>query len=191
VRILSNIHRIHGSRRSFAERRDIFFIGAFAHPPNTDAVLWFCREIFPLVLAQEPEMRFSVIGADPPAQVRALASDSVRILGYVPDVTPFLDGCRLSVAPLRYGAGVKGKVNQSLAYGLPVVATTQAVEGMFLEDGESALIANQPDELARAVLRLYRDPGLWERLSAGGLRVMEAHFGFEAARRALTELVGP
>jgi glycosyltransferase involved in cell wall biosynthesis len=189
VRVVSNIHRIFGSRRGFSERRDIFFIGAFAHPPNTDAVLWFCREIFPRILAREPDIRFSVIGADPPAQVQALASDAVHILGYVPDVSGFFDGCRLSVAPLRYGAGVKGKVNQSLAHGLPVVATSQASEGMFLRDGESVLVADEPQGFADAVLRLYRDQVLWERLSAAGLDVMENHFSFAAARRALSELV--
>jgi glycosyltransferase involved in cell wall biosynthesis len=185
VRVVSNIHRVYGNRRPFAERRDLFFIGAFAHPPNTDAVLWFCREIFPRVLEQEPEMCFSVIGADPPAPIVALASDRVRILGYVPDVTAFFDGCRLSVAPLRYGAGVKGKINQSLAYGLPVVATTPAVEGMFLKHGESVLVADEPQAFADQVLRLYRDPVLWEHLSSGGLAVMETHFGFASARRAL------
>lgn len=135
-------------------------------------------------------MRFSVIGAEPPAEVRALAGDAVRILGHVPDVTPFFDCCRLSLAPLRYGAGVKGKINQSLAHGLPVVATTQAVEGMFLEDGRSVLVADTPADFAAAVLRLYRDPELWERLSDGGLAVMEAHFGFAAAHRALVDVVG-
>lgn len=189
VRVISNIHRVYGSRKPFAERRDLFFIGAFAHPPNTDAVLWFCREIFPLVLEQEPEICFSVIGADPPAQIVALASEHVRILGYVPDVTAFFDGCRLSVAPLRYGAGVKGKINQSLAYGLPVVATTPAVEGMFLENGESVLIADEPWEFARQVVRLYRDPALWEMLSNKGLAVMEKHFGFASACCAVIDLI--
>ena len=191
VRVLSNIHRLPGCRAPFSERRDIFFIGAFAHPPNTDAVLWFCREILPLILRKAPELRFAVIGADPPAEVRALAADSVRILGHVPDVGPFFDGCRLSVAPLRYGAGVKGKVNQSLAHGLPVVATSQAVEGMFLEDGQSVLVADDPVSFAAAVLRLYRDQELWECLSAGGLAAMEANFSFDAARRALLDLLGP
>ena len=76
-------------------------------------------------------------------------------------MAPFFNGCRLSVAPLRYGAGVKGKVNQSLAYGLPVVVTTPAAEGMYLVDGESALIADEPAEFAAAIVRLYRDPVLW------------------------------
>jgi len=130
-----------------------------------------------------------VIGADPPPEVRDLAAAKVRILGHVPDVAPFFDNCRLSVAPLRYGAGVKGKINQSLAFGLPVVATRQAVEGMFLQDGESVLIADEPAEFSAAVLCLYTDHFLWERLSRNGLAVMEAHFSFAAARRALTDLV--
>ena len=190
VRVLSNVHRIHGSRNAFAQRQDILFIGAFAHPPNRDAVLWFCREIFPLVSAERSELRLVVVGADPPPEVRDLAAANVRILGYVPDVAPFFNGCRLSVAPLRYGAGVKGKINQSLAFGLPVVATRQAVEGMFLEDGESVLIADEPTDFAAAVLHLYADHSLWERLSRNGLAVMEAHFSFTAARRALTDLIG-
>jgi O-antigen biosynthesis protein len=189
VRILSNIHRLPGRRHGFADRCDILFIGSFSHPPNKDAVLWFSREILPLILAQEPEIHFFVIGAEPPVEVRDLASQSLRILGHVPDVTPYFDGCRLSIAPLRYGAGVKGKINQSLAHGLPVVGTSQAVEGMFLEDGRSVLVANEPSEFASAVLRLYRDPDLWERLSSNGLAVMEEHFGFDSARRALKELV--
>jgi glycosyltransferase involved in cell wall biosynthesis len=105
-------------------------------------------------------------------------------------VAPFFNGCRLSVAPLRYGAGVKGKVNQSLACGLPVVVTPQAAEGMYLVDGESALIADDAANFAAAVVRLYRDQALWERLSAAGLALMETHFSFEAARRAIQELVG-
>ena len=189
VRVVSNIHRIHGSRRSFAERRDILFIGAFAHPPNTDAVLWFCREIFPLVLQREPDMQLLVIGAEPPRDVRALGGGQIQILGHVPDVSLLFDSCRVSVAPLRYGAGVKGKVNQSLAYGVPVVATSHAVEGMFLDDGVSVLVADQPQDFADQLVRVYRDEALWEILSEGGLAVMEDHFSFAAARRALMELV--
>lgn len=191
VRVLSNIHRIVGSRRSFAERRDIMFIGAFAHPPNADAVSWFCREVFPLVQEREPDIQFFVIGAEPPREVRALSGGPIQILGHVSDASFFFDSCRLSVAPLRYGAGVKGKVNQSLAYGLPVIATSHAIEGMFLEQGLSVLSADEPRAFADQLVRGYRDQVLWERLSAGGLAVMEAHFSYAAARRALIKLITP
>ena len=190
VRVVSNIHQVFGSARPFAERADILFIGGFGHPPNTDAVRYFCKEIFPRVRAALPDVCVLVVGSDPPPDVRALESSHVRILGYVPDVEPFFARCRLSIAPLRFGAGVKGKVNQSLAYGLPVVATSVAVEGMFLVDGESALIADDPLGFADAMVRLYSDEGLWNRLSAGGLAAMEEHFSFAAARQALQHLVG-
>jgi glycosyltransferase involved in cell wall biosynthesis len=188
VWVVSNVHHIPGSRRSFGERRDIFFIGAFAHPPNTDAVVWFGREIFPLIAAEEPSLRCFIIGDSPPAEVRSLASERLHVLGHVGDLGPYLDGCRVSVAPLRYGAGVKGKITQSLAHGIPVVATSVATEGMFLVDGESVLSAERPDDFARAVLRAYRDEALWEQLSSAGVAVMKAHFSFDAACAALGEL---
>ena len=122
--------------------------------------------------------------------IRALAGPRLILHGYVPDVAPYFIGCRLSVAPLRYGAGVKGKVNQSLAHGLPVVVTSQAAEGMYLVDGESALIADEPTGFAAAIVRLHGDEALWTRLSAGGLQVMEDHFSFAAGRRAIEEVVG-
>ncbi len=92
---------------------------------------------------------------------------------------------------MRFGAGVKGKVNQSLAYGLPVVATTIAAEGMFLQDGESALIANDRQAFADAVARLYRDRALWNRLSQGGLRIMEELFSFKVASKAVARMLVP
>ncbi|WP_295404756.1 glycosyltransferase [uncultured Thiocystis sp.] len=190
VHVVSNIHRIHGCARPMDERRGLLFIGAFAHPPNTDAILFFCREVMPRLRARIPDLALQVIGADPPAEVLACAGNGVEILGYVPDVDPYFAHCRLSVAPLRYGAGVKGKINQSLAHGLPVVATTMAVEGMHLVHGESVLVADDAPAFAAAVERLYTDAQLWQRLSDGGLEVMERHFSFSAAERAVRQALG-
>jgi glycosyltransferase involved in cell wall biosynthesis len=113
----------------------------------------------------------------------------VVVHGYVADLGPYLEGCRLSVAPLRYGAGVKGKVNQAMAWGLPVVATGCAAEGMYLEDGEDVLVADTSETFAEAVVRAYEDEALWLKLSDGGLANVEKHFSFDAARRAITELL--
>ncbi|MFD2111112.1 glycosyltransferase [Thiorhodococcus fuscus] len=190
VRLVSNIHRIFGSAKPPEQRRDLLFIGAFAHPPNSDAMVYFCKEILPLVRAELPDVRLKIIGTDPPIEVQECAGQGVEILGYVPDVTGYLADSRISVAPLRYGAGVKGKVNQSLAHGLPVVATSIAAEGMHLRDGDSILIADTPADFASAVVRLYRDDALWTRLSDGGLAVMERHFGFAAAECALRSALG-
>ena len=105
------------------------------------------------------------------------------------DLAPCLDGCRISVAPLRYGAGVKGKVNQAMAHGLPVVATSIAVEGMQLVPGADVLVADDPGRFAEAVIGLYDDPDLWQRLSERGRENVAKHFSFEVAEAALRRIL--
>jgi GT2 family glycosyltransferase/glycosyltransferase involved in cell wall biosynthesis len=189
VEILSNVHEVYGCRRPFGERRDLVFVGSFQHPPNTDAVLWFAREIFPTVRARLPDVRLHVIGKPVPQEVQALASDAVVVHGFVADLEPYMDGCRISVAPLRYGAGVKGKVNMAMSYGLPVVATPMAVEGMHLIPGEEAAVAATAAEYAQAVVQLYNDEAAWDRLSRGGLANVEKHFSFASAQAALERIL--
>ncbi len=190
VDILSNVHAVFGRRRGFAERRDIMFIGGYQHPPNVDAALWFAKEILPLVRAELPEVKFHLIGSKAPAEVRALGElPGVVFHGFVTDIEPFLDGCRLAVAPLRYGAGVKGKVNMSMSYGQPVVATPIAIEGMFAEAGRDVLVAEAPQDFAREVVRACRDEALWLSLSDHGLANVERHFSFESARAAIRRLL--
>ncbi|HEX4480760.1 MAG TPA: glycosyltransferase, partial [Rudaea sp.] len=130
IEVVSNVHEIYGRRREFAERRDLVFVGGFQHPPNVDAVLWFVREVFPRVRERLGDITFNVVGSKAPPAILELAHDGVVVHGYVQDIAPFMDGCRLALAPLRYGAGVKGKVNMAMSYGLPVVATSPAAEGM-------------------------------------------------------------
>jgi GT2 family glycosyltransferase/glycosyltransferase involved in cell wall biosynthesis len=189
VEILSTVNEIHGCRVAFGERRDLVFVGGFQHPPNADAVSWFVRDVFPLLRKELPELRLHVIGSKVPDAIRALADDHVLVHGFVEDITPHMDGCRISIAPLRYGAGVKGKINTAMSYGLPVVATTLAVEGMQLREGVDVLVADEPAAFAAAVVRLYRDAGLWQRLSTNGLANVEAHFSFAAARAAVQRII--
>ena len=164
------------------------FIGGFQHPPNVDAMLWYAREILPHLRKRLPGVSTYVIGSRPTPAIGALAADDVAILGYVPDIGPYLEGCRVSIAPLRYGAGVKGKINTAMSHGLPVVATTPSVEGMHLVDGRDVLVADDPDAFATAVARLYEDRALWERLSAGGRENVAKYFSRDAARAALEAL---
>jgi glycosyltransferase involved in cell wall biosynthesis len=107
----------------------------------------------------------------------------------VPDVTSYFTGCRVSISPLRYGAGVKGKINQAMSYGLPVVATTPSVEGMFLSPEQDVLVADDPEAFAEAIARAYHDEVLWERLAAGGRENIRAHFSRDVARTAITRLI--
>lgn len=187
VSIVSNIHVVHGRKAEFSEREGMMFIGGFEHPPNVDAVEWLVNEIMPDVWRELPDVELLLVGSKPPKAVHKLASERVRVTGFVPDVEPFFTSCRLSVAPLRYGAGVKGKVNQSLSYGLPCVMTGVAAEGMALVDGEEALIADDPSEFAASVVRLYSDEELWYRLSEAGLENTRANFSIDAARLGMLE----
>jgi len=189
VMVLSNIHEPVPGGKPFAERDGLVFIGGFQHPPNTDAVLWYAREILPRVRAQLPGVPTYIVGSKAPSPIKALAAEDFIITGYVPDVAPYFSGCRVSIAPLRYGAGVKGKVNLAMSWGLPVVATTPSIEGMHLADGEDVLIADDPEAFANAIARLYRDEVLWARLAAGGLANIRTHFSRDVARSAITRLI--
>jgi glycosyltransferase involved in cell wall biosynthesis len=173
--------------RGFAERRDIVFIGGFLHEPNIDAVVHFVRDIFPLVRPELPGVRFIIVGNEPPEEVEQLACEDVVVTGYVDHLQPIFDSCRLTVAPLRYGAGYKGKVAMSMAHGVPGVISNVAAEGMELSHEAQVLIADEPLAFAAEVVRLYRDEELWERLSRANLKFVAERFSSRAARLHLAQ----
>ncbi len=195
VEVVSNIHEVHGAGLPWEQRSGLLFVGSYRHPPNVDAARWLATEILPEVRAHLPDVVLHLVGADAPDDIVALgALPGVQFHGYVPDLLPLLEGARVGVAPLRYGAGVKGKVNQSLAHGQPMVATVCAVEGMHLVDGQDVLVADDASDFAQAVVRLYQDPALWQRLAQGGMENTRRFFSREAVRlqlRALLASLGP
>jgi GT2 family glycosyltransferase len=185
VQLLPNMHEVHGRKKSFEERRDLVFVGGFGHPPNVDAVQWLIDEIFPRIRSVRPEIGLHLIGQMPEATRQELQGNGVTAHGRVEDIDPWMDGCRIALAPLRYGAGVKGKVNTAMSHGLPVVATSIAAEGMFLVDGQNVLLGDDTDSFAAAVLRLYDDRELWLRLSDASLQNIREHFSPAIARATL------
>ena len=190
IDVLSNIHRVAEGTPGFATRRDLVFVGGYRHPPNVDAALWFADDILPRIRAALPDVRLHLVGGDAPAQIIALGErEGIVFHGHVPMLDAMLDGMRLSVAPLRYGAGVKGKLNHSLARGLPAVATRCAAEGMHLRDGEDVLLADDATAFATKVISLYADEALWARLREGGLANTQRHFSPDAARETLRRLL--
>lgn len=189
VHILSTIHHVTGCRKNYTQRKDIMFIGGYQHTPNVDAVEWFVAEIFPLILKEIPEIKFHIVGTNAPKHIKAMASEFIIFHGFVEDIEPFMDDIRIAVAPLRYGAGVKGKINSSMSYGQPVVGTELAVEGMFTQEGADVLTAKDAKEFAAQVNRLYQDKKLWKKLSKGGLDNVQNYFSFQAAKKAIEELL--
>ncbi|HEX5035023.1 MAG TPA: glycosyltransferase family 4 protein, partial [bacterium] len=187
--LLSNVHEVHRRAGDARPGDDILFLGAFHHPPNLDAVFYFLDEIFPSIASRLPEIRLQVVGSNPPPELRARGSDRIRIRGFVTDLGEAMAGSRLSVAPLRFGAGVKGKILASMAYGLPVVATATAIEGMELKPGENILSADGPEEFALQVERLTQDEALWKRISAAGQDWVERNYSPAAARSRLCQML--
>jgi glycosyltransferase involved in cell wall biosynthesis len=189
VLVLSTIHDPMPDGKPFAERTGLVFIGSFQHPPNVDGVLWYAREVLPRLRERLPGVPTYIVGSKVPPAVRALAADDFVVTGFVKDIEPFFTGCRVSVSPLRYGAGVKGKVNLAMSYGLPVVATSPSIEGMFLEAGRDVLVADDADAFAGAIAQVYRDEVLWNQLRAAGRDNIQAHFSRDVARSAITRLL--
>ena len=185
IEIVSTIVEVPGSKTPFALRRDWLFIGGFQHTPNIDAVLFFVKDIYPLVSEHLRDAKFYIIGDKAPPEVAALATERIVVAGLQQDVRPFFDSVRLSIAPLRFGAGVKGKINQSMAFGVPVVATSLAIEGMELQDREDILVADEPENFARALIELYESEQLWNRISENGLKKTRALYSTDAARTKL------
>lgn len=174
--VIPTIHPLRDRAKPPEEREGLLFIGSFYHRPNSDAVNYFMREIYPLIKEVLPSVVFYIVGTGASPEIEAYNSATVRVMGYVPDINPLLNDVRVFVAPLRFGAGVNGKIGEALSYGLPVVTTSLGAEGVGLTSGKNAMIADDPGEFAKNVLRVYQDMNLWRRLSDSGYKHIENHF---------------
>lgn len=171
-------------------RGTIVFVGSFKHAPNTDAVIWFVENCWPLVYAELPEARFEIIGADPPDSIVALGdNESVACLGHVDDLSKHLSCARLSVAPMRFGAGIKGKIAFALGSGTPVVTTLIGAEGMDLEHEDTAMIADSAEQFSKNVVRLFHDDELSSRIAKNGHRHAAEHFSENACEAGLLSVL--
>ena len=181
---------VKGNRTPFDERRDVFVLGGYQDRPNVDAVFYFVRSIWPLVKQKLPEAKFHVLGSNVTQEILALATDDLVVVDYVEDLSHDLDRCRISVVPARYGAGMKGEIGRSMSYGVPCVATTIAVEGLGLKQGENILVGDTPEHFAQDIVTLYTDKRLWDHLSISGLSFVEAHWSIKVGAGKLVEFLG-
>jgi O-antigen biosynthesis protein len=190
VTIVSNIHDAIAHRAGFNQRNGVLFVGGFRHPPNIDAVKWYAEEILPRVRALNPTIVSKIVGSNMPPEVASLARDGLEILGPVPDLRPLLEQSRVSIAPLRYGAGVKGKINEAMNFGMPVVATALAVEGMHLTHDIDCLVADDPETFAAHIVELHSNAEHWARIASAGIVSVERHFSFDAVRPHFLRALG-
>ncbi len=171
--------QVAGKVRDHSTRSNILFIGSYPHQPNIDAVFYFVEKIWPLVSPRLPGCEFWIVGSGVPPEIDALANESVKVIGFVPELSDVFDRVRLSVAPLRYGAGIKGKILTSLGYGVPCVATSIAAEGMGLTHGTDVLISDEPAEFADLIVELYENREKWEQISDNGLALVQCKYSLE------------
>jgi len=140
------------------ERKDLLFVGGFNHPPNIDAVLWFAKEVFPEIIRKIPEIRWYIVGSNPTEEVQALANEHIIVTGFVSDeeLRQYYRTCRLVVVPLRFGAGVKGKVVESIYYQCPMITSPVGAEGISTEE-DIFEIADTDSTMAEKIIGLYQN----------------------------------
>ena len=189
IRVLSNIHTTEDNIKPFDQRHGILFVGGYQHPPNVDAARWLTEEIMPAVREHLPHVELHLIGSRMPEWLKNKRQPGLKNHGFVEDIEPYLQNCLLSVAPLRYGAGVKGKVNQAMAWGLPVVATACAAEGMHTKHNRDIVLAETTEDFVNEITRIHQDPALWQKLSENGKKNVERHFSCQAAEAVLTQVL--
>lgn len=190
VEVLANIIDPVDTETTPAGRSGLLFVGGARHPPNVDAIQWLAADIMPRVRALRPDCTLHVAGEGTRALLGGQDAAGIVAHDHVDDLTPLLSHCRLGVAPLRFGAGVKGKVNLYMAHGLPVVLTGCAAEGMHLRGGEDALLADDAEGFAAAIIAACGDDALWRVLSANGRDSVRRHFSAGTARTAFAATFG-
>ena len=171
------------------DRNGIAFVGGFQHRPNVDAVLYFVNKILPLLREKAPDLEVHIVGSQPPSEILSIEEPGVIVHGFVEDLDAFLDERIATIVPLKYGAGIKGKIASSMAAGVPVVSTTVGAEGMGLLHGRDLLVAESPDDFVDAVLAITGDDVLWNRISKNGKTFVETHFSPTITRDRLWRML--
>ncbi|RQW88419.1 MAG: glycosyltransferase [Geobacter sp.] len=149
------LFKVHASE---AERSTIVFTGTMNHPPNDEGIQYFCKNIFPIILAKEPEAKLVIVGNAPSKEVQALADGCrVKVTGFVPDTRPYFASAAVTIVPLLTGSGTRLKILEAMAMGKAIVSTTIGAEGIACTDGENILLADTPEEFSDKVLELMKN----------------------------------
>lgn len=190
VSVISLIHELKTEPgKNFSKRKGIMFIGSYNHMPNKDGLIWFAQKVWPQVTKALPQAVLTIIGSNMPQDIFGKKIANIEIKGFVEDPTEYFVTSKVCIAPLRFGAGIKGKILQAIEYGLPVVTTQVGAEGMFLQDGKSGMIAKTETEFADKIIELYSNKKLWEAISISSQKVLTEHFSRDVAKKELAKIV--
>ncbi len=180
IAVIGNIHPTPGPGMEFEQRRGVIFVGSFKHQPNVDGLRWYMREIFP----QVSDLPHRIIGHDAPADLRNIPG----YIGGVRDSSAHVKRARVSIAPLRYGAGLKGKVGEAFACGTPVITTEIGSEGYPVVNNQDLWISSDPLGFAEGIRSIYKERKLWDRLSTQGLKLASNYEPKKAKQRITAAL---
>jgi glycosyltransferase involved in cell wall biosynthesis len=163
----------------------ILHIGTMFWPPNVDGVLWFLREVYPIIQRTRPGVQFDIVGARPPKEITESGRSlkGVTVAGYVKEPGQYLQKTGVMVVPLLAGGGMRVKILEALAEGLPIVTTSIGCEGIAVENGRHLLVADQPEEFAQAILRLLEDRPFADTLAQNGRKLIEKNYDYHSAYR--------
>jgi len=186
--VIPTIHPVSEHVNGFDEREGLLFIGSMSHSPNVDSLAYLIKDVMPLVRSKLPGVKLHVVGSGR-HDISSFSSADTLIMGYVPDIEPLLASCKLMVAPLRFGAGMKGKIGESLAHGLPVVTTSIGAESIGIRSEVEVMIADTEQGLADAIVRAYNDKQLWESMSANGRQLVRARYAPEVIGGLIMESI--
>lgn len=167
----------------------ILSLGVMFWPPNAEGALWFAREMWPRIHAQHPELTFTIVGKNPPDDLRQLhGQNNIEVLGFVPDLNQILAETAAFIVPLRAGGGMRVKILDTWCWGLPIVSTRIGAEGIQVRAGENILLADEADAFVEAVLRLVEDAGLNQQLRECGRRWVEEQYDWRRIYAAWDEV---
>ncbi|MFC1849282.1 glycosyltransferase [candidate division CSSED10-310 bacterium] len=188
VQVIPTIHEVHNLNTPFEIRKNFFFIGEFQLQSNIDAVMWFVSEIFPLVLEQIPEIQFYIIANHIPDEITTLQSKHIVVEELGQELEKYFRIYRLSIAPFRFCDGINSIMAQSLAYGLPCIATSIACASGCHEIFSDLLVADGEKNFAQAIIQVYQNKKQWEKLSQDGQKIINERFSYVNARQNLVEI---
>lgn len=170
------------------QSKNIFTMGTLHYPPNADGIRWFVKEVFPLIRSQDPSVTLTIAGRNPPSDFSSFSQDSggaIQVTGYVPELAPYMRQAGAVVVPVRAGSGMRVRILESFAYGMPVVTTSIGLEGIDARSGEEVLVADAPAAFAAAVLNVLQNQQLQSRLSANARSLVVAKYDWMSALRQM------
>lgn len=168
----------------------IIFTGTMDYYPNTNAALFFAQQCWPLIRTEIPGAIWQIVGRNPPREIRKLSElPGVRVTGTVPDVRPYLAASSVAIAPLQIGSGTRLKILEALAMRKAIVSTSVGCEGLSLVPGKHLIVADQPEEIAKAVVTLMKKPEMREALGNAGREVVEKEYSWEECGERLLHIL--